>query len=147
VSLRDWAALPSYSCRWGRVAAQTATRRMLSQQPTTRQEGVRQQATVELATFAVGENWYATARSPPHRGGGYALHCSRCPKTESWCAGYLMFAGEPIVVADLARVLGTTNIETARTVIAIRAPGHARPFGLLVEALGDIPEVARAIAS
>lgn len=28
-------------------------------------------------------------------------------------------------------------------VIAIRPPGQARPFGILVEALGDIPEVAR----
>ena len=28
-------------------------------------------------------------------------------------------------------------------VVAIRAPGQARPFGLLVESLGDIPEVAR----
>jgi hypothetical protein len=28
-------------------------------------------------------------------------------------------------------------------VIAIRSPGQSRPFGLLVEALGDIPEVAR----
>jgi len=28
-------------------------------------------------------------------------------------------------------------------VIAVQAPGYARPFGLLVEALGDIPEVAR----
>jgi hypothetical protein len=28
-------------------------------------------------------------------------------------------------------------------VVAIRAPGQQRPFGLLVESLGDIPEVAR----
>lgn len=28
-------------------------------------------------------------------------------------------------------------------VVAIRAPGQKRPFGLLVESLGDIPEVAR----
>ena len=52
-------------------------------------------------------------------------------------------AGEPIVVADMARLLGTSNIETPRMVIAIRAPGQARPYGLLVEALGDIPEVSR----
>jgi chemotaxis signal transduction protein len=54
-----------------------------------------------------------------------------------------MFAGEPIVVADMARLLGTTNIETPRVVVTIRAPGQTRPLGLLVESLGDIPEVAR----
>jgi chemotaxis signal transduction protein len=54
-----------------------------------------------------------------------------------------MFGGEPIVVADAARLLGTTHIETPRMVVAIRAPGQKRPFGLLVESLGDIPEVAR----
>jgi chemotaxis signal transduction protein len=55
----------------------------------------------------------------------------------------MMFGDEPIVVADMARLLGTSNIETPRMVIAIRAPGQARPCGLLVESLGDIPEVSR----
>ena len=65
------------------------------------------------------------------------------PKTEPWCAGYMMFAGEPIVVADTARLLGTSNIETPRMVVAIRGPGQSRPYGLLVESLGDIAEVSR----
>jgi len=125
----------------GRVSAQTATRRTLAQRPSGRQEGGKQDM-VELATFAVGENWYALPTAHVVEAVD-ARSLQSLPKTQSWCAGYLMFGGEPIVVADMARLLGAPNIETPRMVIAVRAPGHARPFGLLVEALGDIPEVAR----
>ena len=125
----------------GRVSEQTATRRLLTQRPSTRQEGAKQDM-VELATFAVGENWYALPTAHVIEAVDAGLLQS-LPKTQAWCAGYLMFDGEPIVVADMARLLGATNIETPRIVIAIRPPGQSRPFGLLVEALGDIPEVAR----
>jgi chemotaxis signal transduction protein len=47
------------------------------------------------------------------------------PKTESWCAGYLMFGGTPIIVADMARLLRTTNIETPRMIVVIRAPARS----------------------
>jgi len=97
---------------------------------------------VELATFAVGENWYALPTAHVIEAVD-ARSLQSLPKTQSWCAGYLMFGGEPIVVADMARLLGATNIETPRMAIVIRPPGQTRPFGLLVEALGDIPEVAR----
>jgi chemotaxis signal transduction protein len=125
----------------GRVSEQTATRRMLPQRAATRQEGGKQDM-VELASFAVGENWYALPTAHVIEAVD-ARSLQSLPKTQNWCAGYLMFAGEPIVVADMARLLGATNIETPRVVIAIRPPGQSRPFGLLVEALGDIPEVAR----
>jgi chemotaxis signal transduction protein len=52
-----------------------------------------------------------------------------------------MFAGEPIAVADLTRVLGESCVEDDRMVIVIRVPGRAQPLGLLVEVLGDISEV------
>ena len=125
----------------GRVSQQTATRRLLAQRPSARQEGARQD-TVELATFAVGESWFALPTAHIIEAVD-ARSLQSLPKTQAWCAGYLMFAGEPIVVADMAQLLGTTNIETPPVVIAIRVPGQARPFGLLVETLGDIPEVAR----
>ena len=125
----------------GRVSEQAATRRLLTQRPAARQEGARQEL-VELATFAVGENWYALPTAHVVEAVD-ARSLQSLPKTQSWCAGYLMFAGEPIVVADMARLLGTTNIETPRMAIVIRPPGQTRPFALLIEALGDIPEVAR----
>jgi len=125
----------------GRVSKQVATRRLLSQRPAARQEGAKQD-TVELATFAVGENWYALPTAHVVEAVD-ARSLQSLPKTQAWCAGYLMFAGEPLVVADMGRLLGAINIEAPQVVIVIRAPGQARPFGLLVEALGDIPEVAR----
>jgi chemotaxis signal transduction protein len=144
IGYREYEGLGGYAVvlmPLGRVSEQTATRRLPSQRPSARQEGARQDM-VELATFAVGENWYALPTAHVIESVD-ARSLQSLPKTQSWCAGYLMFAGEPIVVADMARLLGTTNIETPRMVIAIRPPGQTRPFGLLVEALGDIPEVAR----
>jgi chemotaxis signal transduction protein len=125
----------------GKISRPGASRKALSPRPPARQESGKQD-TVELATFAVGESWYALPTAHVIEAVD-ARSLQSLPKTQAWCAGYLMFAGEPIVVADMARLLGTTNIETPRLVVAIRAPGQARPFGLLVESLGDIPEVAR----
>ena len=125
----------------GTVAQQSASRSAPTHRPATRQEGTRQDS-VEFATFAVGESWYALPTANVIEAVD-ARALQSLPKTEPWCAGYLMFAGEPIVVADTARLLGTTHIDTPRMVIAIRVPGQKRPFGLLVESLGDIPEVAR----
>ena len=125
----------------GKISRHGAARKALSPRPPARQDSGKQD-TVELATFAVGESWYALPTAHVIEAVD-ARSLQSLPKTQSWCAGYLMFAGEPIVVADMARLLGTTNIETPRVVVAIRAPGQARPFGLLVESLGDIPEVAR----
>jgi chemotaxis signal transduction protein len=125
----------------GKVPRHGAARSALTQSSAARQDTGRQD-TIEIATFAVGENWYALPTADVIEAvDARSLQC--LPKTEPWCAGYLMFGGEPIVVADTARLLGTTNIETPRMVVAIRAPGQKRPFGLLVESLGDIPEVAR----
>ena len=125
----------------GTVAPQSASRSAPTHRPATRQEGTRQDS-VEFATFAVGENWYALPTANVIEAVD-ARSLQSLPKTEPWCAGYLMFAGEPIVVADTARLLGTTHLDTPRMVIAIRAPGRKRPIGLLVESLGDILEVAR----
>jgi chemotaxis signal transduction protein len=124
----------------GTVAQQAAARSALTHRPAARQENTRQDS-VEFATFAVGENWYALPTANVIEAVD-ARSVQSLPKTQPWCAGYLMFAGEPIVVADTARLLGTTHIDTPRIVVAIRVPGQKRPFGLLVESLGDIPEVA-----
>jgi chemotaxis signal transduction protein len=124
----------------GKISRQSASRTALSPRPSARQDSGKQD-TVELATFAVGESWYALPTANVIEAVD-ARSLQSLPKTQAWCAGYLMFAGEPIVVADMARLLGTTNIETPRVVIAIRTPGQTRPFGLLVESLSDILEVA-----
>ena len=125
----------------GQISRQTAARTALTPRPPARQDSGKQD-TVELATFAVGDSWYALPTANVIEAVD-ARSLQSLPKTQAWCAGYLMFAGEPIVVADMARLLGTTNIETPRVIVAVRTPGEPRPLGLLVESLGDIPEVAR----
>ncbi|MFL6603107.1 MAG: chemotaxis protein CheW [Steroidobacteraceae bacterium] len=125
----------------GTVAQQGAGRAALTHRPAARQEHGKQDG-VEFATFAVGENWYALPASNVIEAVD-ARSLQSLPKTQAWCAGYLMFGDEPIVIADTARLLGTTYIDRPRMVVAIRAPGQKRPFGLLVESLGDIPEVPR----
>jgi chemotaxis signal transduction protein len=125
----------------GQISRQTAARIALTPRPSARQDSGKQD-TVELATFAVGDSWYALPTANVIEAVD-ARSLQSLPKTQAWCAGYLMFAGEPIVVADMARLLGTANIETPRVIVAVRTPGQARPLGLLVESLGDIPEVAR----
>jgi chemotaxis signal transduction protein len=125
----------------GSVAQQTATRSTFIHRPAARQETSKQDS-VEFATFAVGENWYALPTADVIEALD-ARSLQSLPKAEHWCAGYLLFGDEPIVVADMARLLGMTNIETPQTVVAIRVKGQQRPLGLLVETLGDIPEVSR----
>lgn len=123
----------------GKVSPKNTTRAPLTQRQTTRQENIKQDA-VEFATFAVGENWYALPAGDVIEAVD-ARSLQSLPKTERWCAGYLMFRDEPIVVTDMARLLEATNVETPRMVVVIRAAGQKRPFGLLVETLGDIQEI------
>jgi chemotaxis signal transduction protein len=99
------------------------------------------QEVLEFATFATGNSWYALPTTHVIEAVD-ARTLQTLPTGESWCAGFLMYAGEPIAVADLTRVLGEAHLETPRIVVVIRAQGRTRPLGLLVELLGDIPEVA-----
>ena len=111
----------------------------LPQRASTRSESGKQDI-LEFATFAAGNNWYALPTANVMEAvDPRALQT--LPTAEQWCAGYLMFAGEPIAVADLTRVLGEATVEKDRIVIVIRVPGRAKPLGLLVEVLGDVSEV------
>jgi chemotaxis signal transduction protein len=125
----------------GSVAQHSASRAPLGHRTAARQDTTRQES-LEFATFAVGENWYAL----PTGAVVEAVDSSSLqslPRSDYWCAGYLMFDDEPIIVADMARLLGAENVETPRMVIVVRTKSQKRPYGLLVEALGDIPEVSR----
>jgi chemotaxis signal transduction protein len=125
----------------GRVVQKSMSRAALAQRNANRQDTAKQDY-VEFATFGVGENWYALPTAAVVEAID-ARSLQSMPKTEHWCAGYAMFGGEPIVVVDMARLLGASNIETPLMIVVVRAPGQKRPYGLLVESLGDIPEVSR----
>jgi chemotaxis signal transduction protein len=112
----------------------------LPQRAAARHEGGKQDV-LEFATFATGNSWYALPTTSVIEAID-AKTLQTLPTSEPWCAGFIMFSGEPLAVADLTRVLGETHLETPQIVVVIRARGRAKPFGLLVELLGDIPEVA-----
>jgi chemotaxis signal transduction protein len=109
-------------------------------QAATRHESGKQDVR-EFATFAAGDGWYALPTANVIEAVD-ARALQTLPTVEHWCAGYLMFAGEPIAVADLTKVLGGTSLEVPGIVVVIRAPGRAKPFGLLLELLGDVSEVS-----
>ena len=111
----------------------------LPQRASTRSESGKQDI-LEFATFAAGDSWYALPTANVIEAvDPRALQT--LPTVEQWCAGFLMFAGEPIAVADLTRVLGGHTLEKDRIVVVIRVPGRVKPLGLLVEVLGDVSEV------
>jgi chemotaxis signal transduction protein len=64
------------------------------------------------------------------------------PNAPAWHAGLLMYREAPLPIIDLGRLLGSGKSTEARNVIAVRAAGTARLFGLLVDELADIPEIA-----
>jgi len=124
----------------GKVEQQRrVSRGELPQRASTRSESGKQDI-LEFATFAAGDSWYALPTANVIEAvDPRALQT--LPTAERWCAGFLMFAGEPIAVADLTRVLGGRALEKDRMVVVIRVPGRVQPLGLLVEVLGDVSEV------
>jgi chemotaxis signal transduction protein len=123
----------------GKVLERHVSRCDLPQRATTRHESGKPDVR-EFATFAAGNSWYALPTGNVIEAVD-ARALQTLPTAESWCAGYLMFGGEPIAVADLAKVLGETSLEAPRIVIIIRVQGRPKAFGLLLELLGDVSEV------
>lgn len=64
------------------------------------------------------------------------------PNAPAWHAGLLMYREMPLPVIDLGRLLNAGQGTNARNVIAVRAVETGQLFGLLVEELADIPEIA-----
>jgi chemotaxis signal transduction protein len=122
----------------GRVMERAAARGEVPQRAASRQSGKHEVR--EFATFAAGEGWYALPTANVIEAVDVRA-LQTLPTAEHWCAGYLMFAGDPITVADLTKVLGERAHEAPRIVVIVRVPGRAKPFGLLVELLGDVSEV------
>ncbi len=139
---REYAGLGGYGLVMipiGKVLERRAARCDLPQRAGTRHESGKLDVR-EFATFAAGDSWYALPTANVIEAVD-ARALQTLPTAEYWCAGYLMFAGEPIAVADLAKVLGETSLETPRVVVVIRVQGRPKPFGLLLELLGDVSEV------
>lgn len=124
----------------GKIPVRSASRRLsLPRRAASRQEKSGR-ALLAFATFAVGETWYALPAGHIVEAVNAAAIQS-LPIGQRWCAGYLLFRGDAIDVVDGALLLATANISKPETVVVVRPPGSERPFGLLVETLGDVPEI------
>ncbi len=94
----------------------------------------------EFTTFAASGAWYALPTSCVIEAVDAKAVQSIKTAGVPW-AGVIMHGEGAVPVVDLAAMLDTPNIEEPSAVILMRLPGRERPIGLLVEALGDNPEV------
>ncbi|WP_341890381.1 chemotaxis protein CheW [Variovorax sp. YR752] len=100
---------------------------------------------IDLATLRIGEQWHALVG----RDVVGAIATSRLlplPGRAGHVRGSVMFRDAPIAVLELDRLLGE-RVDPAppqsRQIVVLRsAQGAGRHFGLLVDALGDNPEVS-----
>lgn len=100
-----------------------------------------QEAMVDIATFYCGRQRLGLMRDEIVE----ALDGSQLrpiPNAPAWHAGLLMYRDMPLPVIDLGRLLNAGQCPNARNVIAVRAVETGQLFGLLVEELADIPEIA-----
>lgn len=95
---------------------------------------------IDVATFYCGEQRLGLLRNDIVE----ALDGAQIrpiPNAPAWHAGLLMYRETPLPVIDLGRLLNARRGGNARNVIVVRA-GADQLFGLLVEDLADIPEIA-----
>lgn len=100
-----------------------------------------QEAMVDIATFYCGEQRLGLMRNEIVE----ALDGAQIrpiPNAPAWHAGLLMYRELPLPVIDLGRLLNAGQGTNTRNVIVVRATDTGQLFGLLVEELADIPEIA-----
>jgi chemotaxis signal transduction protein len=95
---------------------------------------------VDIATFYCDDQWLGLFREHIVESIDGA-DVQPMPGRPSWHAGCLMYQGDPIPVVDIGRLTGRTTARTACDVIVVRAREGEQRIGILVDALGDIPEV------
>lgn len=100
--------------------------------------------TVEIATFYIGGDWYGVHSN-------YVLEAIegeaiiRIPGMPAWVRGWIMHNGQAIMVFDLSGFLpDSTHTGQSKQIVVIKVPGHQACYGLLVDELGEIPEISSA---
>ncbi len=96
---------------------------------------------LELATFYVGMHWL----SVPSACVLEAMNADKLhtlPEKVRGRAGYVMFDGQAVMVVDLAMLLdGASRASRSGEVVLVRA-ADGKLLGLLVDSLGEIPQVS-----
>lgn len=99
------------------------------------------EAVVDVATFYCGDQRLGLMRNEIVEAlDGTSIR--PIPNAPAWHAGLLMYRDMPLPVVDLGRLLSAGQGTRARNVIVVRAADTDQLFGLLVEELADIPEIA-----
>lgn len=114
-------------------------RRPLPQCAATRNDHARHEMR-EFTTFAAAGAWYALPTSCVIEAVDSKAVQPIKTAGAPW-AGVIIHGEGAVPVVDLAAMLGIPHSEEPSAVILMRLPGRERPLGLLVEALGDNPEV------
>lgn len=99
------------------------------------------ESTIDIATFYCGQQRLGLMRNEIVE----ALDGAQLrpiPNAPAWHAGLLMYRETPLPVINLGRLLNAGSAANARNVIVVRAAATGQLFGLLVEELADIPEIA-----
>ncbi|MET0535554.1 MAG: chemotaxis protein CheW [Steroidobacter sp.] len=99
------------------------------------------EAVVDVATFYSGEQRLGLMRNEIVEALDGA-NIRPIPNAPTWHAGLLMYRDMPLPVIDLGRLLSAGQGTRTRNVIVVRAIDTGQLFGLLVEELADIPEIA-----
>ncbi len=94
----------------------------------------------EFTTFGAAGAWYALPTSCVLEAVDAKTLRSVTTAGPPW-AGVVMHGVDAVPVVDLASLLETPNVDAASVVILMRLEGRTRPIGILVESLGDNPEV------
>lgn len=102
---------------------------------------VTQEPMIDIATFYCGQQRLGVQRNDLVEALD-GTNLRPIPGAPAWHAGLLMYRETPLPVIDLGKLLNTGPGTDARNVIVVRAVETGQLFGLLVEELADIPEVA-----
>lgn len=96
---------------------------------------------LEIATFYIGSSWYGV------RAAHVIEAADRCsitpvPGVPPWVRGCTMYQGRPISVFDLTPLLpGKPGLKGGGQLVVLGMPEQDLRFGILVDELGDIPEI------
>lgn len=97
---------------------------------------------VEIATFRIGTKWFGLNSSDVVEAVD-PKGIAAVPGAGNVFAGYLMYQGRPMATYDISALANTSLAadEGQRQVILLRK-GEGALFGILVDALGEIPEIS-----
>jgi chemotaxis signal transduction protein len=110
-------------------------------EPQSHRRALAQEPMIDIATFYCGRQRLGLERNDIVEAMD-GTHLRPIPNAPAWHAGLSMYRETPIPVIDLGQLLHTGRTTEARNVIVVRTVQTGQLFGLLVEELADIPEIA-----